>query len=115
MKKYLLLALCCLMGLTSAMAQNGLAADGWYEYTVSEGNLSELISDDLKYQITKLRLKGKINGDDLRLVRDMAGLPFTQKNSTDLEEYVTDGKLQHLDLDNVEICKGGSYLSNKVQ
>ena len=29
MKKYVLIALCCLMGTISAMAQNGLAADGW--------------------------------------------------------------------------------------
>lgn len=105
MKKYLLLALCCLMGLTSAMAQNGLAADGWYEYTVSEGNLSELIPETEKYQITKLRLKGKINGDDFRLIREMAGLIGLLETS--------DGELRCLDISNVEICGGGYYIDGQ--
>lgn len=104
MKKYVLIALCCLMGSISAMAQNGLAADGWYEYTVSEGNLSELISETEKYQITKLRLKGKINSTDFRLIRDMAGLS--------LRDEKTDGKLEYLDLNNAEICGGGEAYRN---
>ena len=99
MKKYVLIALCCLMCTISAMAQNGLAPDGWYEYTVSEGNLSELISEDLKYQITKLRLKGKINSTDFRLIRDMAGLDYSNS--------ATEGKLECLDLSGTEIVKGG--------
>ena len=104
MKKYLLLALCCLMGLTSAMAQNGLAADGWYEYTVSEGNLSELIPETEKYQITKLRLKGKINGDDFNVIRDIAGVYINSYN-------YTEGKLEKIDLSDVKICKGGYFLN----
>lgn len=104
MKKYVLIALCCLMGSISAMAQNGLAEDGWYEYTVNQGNLSELISETEKYQITKLRLKGKINSTDFRLLRDMAGLG--------LKDEKTDGKLEYLDLNNAEICGGGEAYRN---
>ena len=106
MKKYVLIALCCLMGSISAMAQNGLAADGWYEYTVSEGNLSELISETEKYQITKLRLKGKINCADVKLIRDMAGLPYELNVTND---NFTDGKLAYLDLSDAEIVYGGGY------
>ena len=104
MKKIFLLTLCCLFALTPIMAQNGLAVDGWYEYTVSGGNLSELISEDLKYQITKLRLKGNINSTDLRLIRDMAGLG--------LRDEKTDGKLEYLDLNNAEVCGGGEAYRN---
>ena len=102
MKKYVLIALCCLIGSISAMAQNGLAADGWYEYTVSEGNLSELISESEKYQITKLRLKGKINGDDFNIIRDIAGVYISSSN-------YTEGKLEMIDLSNVVIVKGGYF------
>ena len=113
MKKFFFsITLCCLFGISSIMAQNGLAEDGWYEYTVSEGNLSQLISDTEKYQITKLRLKGKINGNDLRLIRDMAGLPY-EVNSYDYQgEYKTDGKLQYLDFADVKISWTGNCISS---
>ena len=107
MKKFLLLTICSLFGFLPIMAQNGLAEDGWYEYTVSGGNLSELISEDLKYQITKLRLKGKINCADVKLIRDMAGLPYEFNVTND---NFTDGKLECLDLTDTEfIYGGGSY------
>lgn len=106
MKKFFLLTLCCLFAFTPIMAQNGLAADGWYEYTVSEGNLSELISESEKYQITRLRLKGKVNGSDFRLIRDMAGLPFEFNYDKD---NFTAGRLQYLDLSGAEVVHGGDY------
>ena len=106
MKKFFLLTLCCLFAFTPIMAQNGLAADGWYEYTVSEGNLSELISESEKYQITRLRLKGKVNGSDFRLIRDMAGLPFEFNYDKD---NFTAGRLQYLDLSGAEVVFGGNY------
>ena len=106
MKKFLLLTICSLFGFLPIMAQNGLAADGWYEYTVSGGNLSELISEDLKYQITKLRLKGKINCADVKLIRDMAGLPYEFNVTND---NFTDGRLEYLDLTDAEIIYGGGF------
>lgn len=45
------------------------------------GALSTLISDNVKFNITNLRIIGDINGDDIALIREMAGAD-TKGNET---------------------------------
>ena len=63
------------------------------------GTLSNYISDDNKYKITKLTLKGKLNGTDIRLIREMAGTDYDGQN--------TPGQLHIIDLSEVQIVEGG--------
>ena len=65
------------------------------------GTLASQISDDDKYKITNLKITGKINGTDLKMIREMAGSDY-QGNSTD-------GKLATLDLSDATIVSGGEY------
>ena len=58
----------------------------------SAGTLSDYIPDYNKYNITKLKISGNINGTDVRLLRDMAGYK---------------GKLVELDLSEAVIVAGG--------
>ncbi|MCS2304827.1 hypothetical protein NXX23_26315 [Bacteroides ovatus] len=37
------------------------------------GALSTLISDNVKFNITDLRIMGDINGDDIAIIREMGG------------------------------------------
>ena len=63
------------------------------------GTLASQITDTDKYRITNLKIKGAINGTDLRMIREMAGSDY-QGNSTD-------GKLATLDLSEATIVSGG--------
>lgn len=71
------------------------------------GTLSNFISEDEKYQIVELKLTGEINGDDFKLLREMAG------KSTYGDSWFsygnTEGMLKTLDLSGVKIIAGGSY------
>ena len=59
-----------------------------------------------KYLITNLKIVGKINGTDLKFIREMAGRDFNREK--------TDGKLSILDLSDAKIVEGGSpYTWNK--
>ncbi len=72
------------------------------------GTLSELIADD-KYKIEKLTLSGELNGTDLHLLRDMAGVNL-DKMKTEWAIYssvYTNGRLSSLDLSEVRIVEGG--------
>ena len=67
------------------------------------GTLPTLISDSEKYTIEELTLTGKLNGTDLRLLRDMAGNNYKGE--------LTEGKLSRLDLSDASIVEGGeNYL-----
>ena len=69
------------------------------------GTLRNMISYDQKYLITNLKIVGKINGTDLKFIREMAGCNFYMGK--------TDGKLSILDLSEAKIVEGGSaYVSN---
>jgi hypothetical protein len=71
------------------------------------GTLNTLISANEKYTITDLTVSGDLNGDDIRLIRDMGG-----RNSQGEE---TEGKLQTLNmLDSRIVSGGGYYSSNKT-
>ena len=63
------------------------------------GTLPNKISYDQKNLITNLKIVGKINGTDLKFIREMAGRDFNGEK--------TDGKLSILDLSEAKIVAGG--------
>ena len=63
------------------------------------GTLPNMISYDKKNLITNLKIVGKINGTDLKFIREMAGRDFNGEK--------TDGKLSILDLSEAKIVEGG--------
>ena len=63
------------------------------------GTLPNMISESQKYLITNLKIVGKINGTDLKFIREMAGRDFNMEK--------TDGKLSILDLSEAKIVAGG--------
>lgn len=74
------------------------------------GTLPQKISDSEKNLITNLKIKGEINGTDLRFIREMAGVSVMGKE--------TDGELAYLDLSEAQIVSGGDcyyqdYSDNK--
>ena len=62
------------------------------------GNLPNKIAVSRKNLITNLKIVGKINGTDLKFIREMAGR---------VNEEKTDGKLSILDLSEAKIVAGG--------
>ena len=70
------------------------------------GTLPNMISANEKNLITNLKIVGKINGTDLKFIREMAGCDVNGKE--------TDGKLSILDLSDAKIVEGGSaYYSDR--
>ena len=70
------------------------------------GTLPNKIRYDQKNLITNLKIVGKINGTDLKFIREMAGCDVNGKE--------TDGKLSILDLSDAKIVEGGSaYYSDR--
>lgn len=70
------------------------------------GTLPDRIGENQKYLITNLKIVGKINGTDLKFIREMAGCDYDGKE--------TDGKLSILDLSDAKIVEGGSaYYSDR--
>ena len=68
------------------------------------GTLPDKISANEKNLITNLKIVGKINGTDLKFIREMAGCGFNMEK--------TDGKLSVLDLSEAKIVAGGdAYVS----
>ena len=63
------------------------------------GTLPNRIAVSKKNLITNLKIVGKINGTDLKFIREMAGCGFNLKK--------TDGKLSILDLSEAKIVAGG--------
>ena len=63
------------------------------------GTLPDKISANEKNLITNLKIVGKINGTDLKFIREMAGCDVNGKE--------TDGKLSILDLSDAKIVEGG--------
>ena len=70
------------------------------------GTLPNKIAVSRKNLITNLKIVGKINGTDLKFIREMAGRDYDGKE--------TDGKLSILDLSDAKIVEGGSaYYSDR--
>ena len=102
-KGLFLTVLFMLLGSTAILA----ADDGSITTQVDEaGTLPSKISASEKYLITNLKIVGKINGTDLKFIREMAGCDVNGKE--------TDGKLSILDLSDAKIVEGGSaYYSDR--
>ena len=104
-KSLFLTVLFMLLGSTAILA----AGDGLITRQIKldeAGTLPDKISANEKNLITNLKIVGKINGTDLKFIREMAGCDFNGKE--------TDGKLSILDLSDAKIVEGGSaYYSDR--
>lgn len=69
-------------------------------YVAEAGGLHQFIDETNKYNITKLKVGGYLNGDDILLLRKMAG--------RDYNDNETEGKLVDLDMTDAVIVEGGS-------
>ena len=98
-KRTFLMVFCILLGASTVQAKQ-------VKVTVKEpGTLSILIDTKAKYEITDLRLKGALNGSDLRFLREMAG--------SDVKQQPTAGKLKRVDLSKTTFAPGGASYVNK--
>ena len=70
-------------------------------HVAEAGGLSKFIDDSNKYNITKLKVSGYLNGDDIRLIREMAG--------RDVNGNETNGRLVDLDISEATLVAGGDY------
>ena len=100
-KSLFLTVLFVLLGSTAILA----ADDGLFTRQITlkldeAGTLPDRIGENQKYLITNLKIVGKINGTDLKFIREMAGRDFNGGK--------TDGKLSILDLSDAKIVEGGS-------
>ena len=106
-KSLFLTVLFMLLGSTAILA----ADDGLLTTQVTikldeAGTLPTKIAVSRKNLITNLKIVGKINGTDLKFIREMAGCDVNGKE--------TDGKLSILDLSDAKIVEGGSaYYSDR--
>ena len=102
-KSLFLTVLFMLLGSTAILA----ADDGLITRQIKldeAGTLPDKISENQKNLITNLKIVGKINGTDLKFIREMAGSDFNWEK--------TDGKLSILDLSEAKIVAGGdAYVS----
>ena len=74
--------------------------------TTSPGTLSQLMGED-RYGYTSLSFSGQMNGDDIRTLREMAGLDFYGND--------TGGQLTYIDLTDVHIVEGGgNYIESRT-
>ena len=106
-KSLFLTVLFMLLGSTAILA----ADDGLITRQITlkldeAGTLPNKIAVSRKNLITNLKIVGKINGTDLKFIREMAGCDVNGKE--------TDGKLSILDLSDAKIVEGGSaYYSDR--
>lgn len=68
------------------------------------GTLEELLGES-KFKITQLAVKGKLNSDDIAILRRMSG---GYRDTTDVEQGLV-GVLKDLDLSKASIVAGGAY------
>lgn len=72
-----------------------------FVYVKEAGTLENLIPSSQLSSITNLALFGQINGDDVRIIREMAG--------RDMDNQECQGSLRRLDLSQVNIVYGGQF------
>ena len=99
MKKEFLILLCCAFTtLFTACDERNEPVNETPKtlHVATAGNLSTLIAETEKYEVTNLTLTGNLNGSDIRCIREMAG-GETKK-----------GKLSVLDLSGANIVEGGA-------
>ena len=99
-KGLLLTAVFMLLGCLSIQAANDDLITKQITIKLDEaGTLPDKISESQKNLITNLKIVGKINGTDLKFIREMAGRDYYREK--------TDGKLSILDLSEAKIVAGG--------
>lgn len=91
MKRFFI-TIACLATIFAANAQTEVTLE-------TAGTLKDKISSEDKYTITELKVNGPVNGTDMIMLRDMAGI--------DLDNNVTEGKLEKLDMTGATIVEGG--------
>ena len=106
-KSLFLTVLFVLLGSTAILASDDGLITRQITLKLDEaGTLPTKIAVSRKNLITNLKIVGKINGTDLKFIREMAGRDFNREK--------TDGKLSILDLSDAKIVEGGSpYTWNK--
>ena len=106
-KGLFLTVLFMLLGNLAIHAADGELITKQITLTLDEaGTLPDRIGENQKYLITNLKIVGKINGTDLKFIREMAGCDYDGKE--------TDGKLSILVLSDAKIVEGGSaYYSDR--
>ena len=106
-KGLLLTAVFMLLGCLSIQAANDDLITKQITIKLDEaGTLPDKISESQKNLITNLKIVGKINGTDLKFIREMAGCDYNCEK--------TGGKLSMLDLSDAKIVEGGSaYYSDR--
>lgn len=91
-KRQLLFVMMMMLGCLSIQAaDDGLITNQVVINLDVPGTLSQKIRASDKYQITNLKIKGRINDTDLGFLREMAGQSINGEDTTD-------GKLSTLDL-----------------
>ena len=100
----------CILYVPTGTLDDYLVSDfGYFENIVDDiktlkldeaGTLPDRIGENQKRLITNLKIVGKINGTDLKFIREMAGRDYYLNK--------TDGKLSVLDLSEAKIVEGGS-------
>lgn len=99
-KSLFLTVLFMLLGSTAILAADDCLITGQVTLKLDEaGTLPNRIAVSWKNLITNLKIVGKINGTDLKFIREMAGCDFKGEK--------TDGKLSILDLSEAKIVAGG--------
>ena len=99
-KSLFLTVLFMLLGSTAILASDDGLITRQITLKLDEaGTLPDRIAVSRKNLITNLKIVGKINGTDLKFIREMAGSDFNLKK--------TDGKLSILDLSEAKIVAGG--------
>lgn len=105
-KRQLLFVMLMLLGcLSIPAADDGLITNQVVINLDVPGTLSQKISASDKYQISNLKIKGRINDTDFGFLREMAGQSINGEDTTD-------GKLSTLDLSEANIVCGGNPYFN---
>ena len=86
---------------TLTLSNTIINEDSGIIHLAEAGTLSNYITEDNKHTITSLKISGYLNGDDIRLLREMSG--------SDVYGDMTNGKLTVLDLSKASIVEGGGY------
>ena len=74
------------------------------------GTLPNLIASSKKYVIPRLTLTGRLNGSDIRYIREMAGANCWATSGSGTE---SNGALRYLNLSGASIVSGGDYYAHE--
>lgn len=97
----LLMAYLCL-SVSHAQVQNAPITEQVTLHVATAGTLQDMIDPSIRPLITNLKLTGKLNGDDLRIIREMAG---ADRYGNPTQGYA----LENLDISEASIVRGGSF------